>query len=244
MGVERRRQNAGLGLGAVVWLLALHAGAQSEAVPEPDAESKATFYALGLETGRSLRGFALKPEELDHVIRGLRDGALRAEPERNDRAYHHRINILREERAFDAIAAERAASAAYVERVTRSFSGQRIEPGFYLQVLREGRGRAAGVNDVVRIHFHGRLWDGSVFDSSVEDGRPRRVRVGQLPTCLREGLLRMQVGAKIRLVCEPAAGFGDAGTGRVPGGAALDVELQLLAITPVGPGAGPESATP
>jgi FKBP-type peptidyl-prolyl cis-trans isomerase FkpA len=97
--------------------------------------------------------------------------------------------------------------------------------------LREGTGGAPAPGDRVRIHYHGRLRDGNVFDSSVERGASVQVPVAGALACWREGLLRMRVGGKSRLFCPASLAYGSAGDPpRVAGGAAVSYEIELLGI--------------
>ena len=90
-------------------------------------------------------------------------------------------------------------------------------------------------------HYHGTLTDGTVFDSSVERGSPIDFPVTGVISGWVEALQIMPVGSKWKLFVPPALGYGDRGSGAIPGGAALVFEVELLDIVtpPAPPSAGP-----
>jgi FKBP-type peptidyl-prolyl cis-trans isomerase len=85
---------------------------------------------------------------------------------------------------------------------------------------------------VVRVHYHGTLQDGKVFDSSVQRGQPIDFPLNQVIRCWTEGVQRMRVGEKARLVCPSEIAYGDRGTpdGSIPPGATIVFEVELLGI--------------
>jgi FKBP-type peptidyl-prolyl cis-trans isomerase FkpA len=85
--------------------------------------------------------------------------------------------------------------------------------------------------DVVRVHYHGTLPGGKIFDSSVDRGEPAEFGLNQVIPCWTEGVQRMHVGEKAQLVCPSSIAYGDRGAGGViPPGATLIFEVELLAI--------------
>ena len=68
--------------------------------------------------------------------------------------------------------------------------------GLQYKVLTEGKGPRPKEDDIVRIHYHGTLIDGTVFDSSMQKGEPIEHPVNGFITGWREGLQLMPVGSK------------------------------------------------
>lgn len=100
-----------------------------------------------------------------------------------------------------------------------------------------GSGDAVKKGDKVRVHYTGRLTDGTVFDSSVTRNQPFEFTVGagQVIRGWDEGLLGMQVGGKRTLTVPPEMGYGEAGIGPIPGNATLIFDIELLEILEVPP---------
>jgi FKBP-type peptidyl-prolyl cis-trans isomerase FkpA/FKBP-type peptidyl-prolyl cis-trans isomerase FklB len=92
----------------------------------------------------------------------------------------------------------------------------------------------------VKVHYHGTLRDGSVFDSSRERGVPAQFPLDRVIPCWTEGLQRMKVGGRSKLVCPASIAYGDRGAPpRIAPGAALAFEVELLDVIPAaGQGGG------
>jgi len=102
-----------------------------------------------------------------------------------------------------------------------------------VQVMRiqQGTGASPGPTDVVRVHYHGTLSDGSVFDSSVERGEPASFALDRVIRCWTDAFPHLKVGDKARLVCPPDSAYGARGSPpRIPPDATLYFEVELLGI--------------
>ena len=215
---------------ALLATAAVAAGSSARA-SEIQSERDQTLYAIGARLGRSLAPFALSEDELEMVLRGLRDAVLGRELAVNETAQQSRIDALLRERRSVSSEAERAASADFLAHAAQEPGAVRTPSGLVMVALRAGTGATPGPADQVRVHYHGRLRDGNVFDSSVERGAPLEVAMARALPCWREALLRMRVGGKSRLACPAELAFGTRGDPpRVAGGAAVVYEIELLAI--------------
>lgn len=106
------------------------------------------------------------------------------------------------------------------------------ESGLQYLVLKEGTGAKPLATDKVKLHYHGTLIDGTVFDSSVDRGTPIEMTVNQFVKGFSEGLTLMPVGSKYKLFIPSDLGYG---ANPRPGGvikpnAALIFDLELLEI--------------
>ena len=98
-------------------------------------------------------------------------------------------------------------------------------------MLMPGTGPSPSATDTVQVHYHGTLPDGRVFDSSVDRGQPASFPLDQVIPCWTEGVQRMRVGEKAKLVCPASLAYGDRGAGGViPPGSPLAFEVELLGI--------------
>ncbi|MEE8061801.1 MAG: FKBP-type peptidyl-prolyl cis-trans isomerase, partial [Gemmatimonadales bacterium] len=84
--------------------------------------------------------------------------------------------------------------------------------------------------DRVRVHYHGTLIDGTVFDSSVDRGESITFRLDQVIPGWTEGLQLMPVGSKYRFVIPSEIGYGEAGSGDIGPHATLIFEVELIGI--------------
>ncbi len=105
------------------------------------------------------------------------------------------------------------------------------ESGLQYEVLQEGTGEKPDSTDRVRVHYTGKLIDGTVFDSSVERGEPAVFRVDQVIPGWTEALQMMKVGAKWRIYLPSLIAYGERGAGADIGpNSALIFDVELLEI--------------
>ena len=103
--------------------------------------------------------------------------------------------------------------------------------GLTYQSLKDGTGASPKATNTVRVHYHGTLADGKVFDSSVQRGQPAEFRLNQVIPCWTEGVQMMKVGGKAKLTCPPQIAYGARGAGGViPPNATLTFEVELLDV--------------
>lgn len=137
-----------------------------------------------------------------------------------------RNNANRETAKVNAVkAAEFLQSNKQVEGVIETASG------LQLLVLTAGEGDShPTAKSKVKVHYHGTLLDGTVFDSSVERNEPISFGLNQVIKGWTEGLQLMVVGEKTRLFIPADLGYGNNATGKIPPGSLLIFDVELLAI--------------
>ena len=103
--------------------------------------------------------------------------------------------------------------------------------GLQYLVLKEGTGPKPALTDMVRVHYHGTLIDGRVFDSSVQRGQPIELAVNGVIPGWTEALQMMPVGSKWRLFIPSNLAYGDQQAGpMIAPGSTLIFEVELLDI--------------
>ena len=85
---------------------------------------------------------------------------------------------------------------------------QTTESGLQYIVLKKGNGAMPASNDRVKVHYHGTLLDGTVFDSSIEKGKPYETLANRVITGWTEGLQLMPVGSKYKFFIPQELGYG------------------------------------
>lgn len=107
------------------------------------------------------------------------------------------------------------------------------ESGLQYLVLNKGTGNEhPKANDRVKVHYHGTLIDGTVFDSSVDRGQPLEFGLHQVIKGWTEGLQLMVVGEKARLFIPSNLAYGNRAAGKIAPGSTLIFDVELLAINP------------
>ncbi len=97
-------------------------------------------------------------------------------------------------------------------------------------MITEGTGAKPTATDRVKVHYHGTLIDGTVFDSSVERGEPATFGVGQVIKGWTEALQLMPVGSKWALYIPYDLAYGGRDTGKIKPFSNLIFEVELLGI--------------
>jgi FKBP-type peptidyl-prolyl cis-trans isomerase FklB len=108
-----------------------------------------------------------------------------------------------------------------------------LPSGLQYEVLKEGTGAQPTTADRVRVHYHGTLVDGSVFDSSVERGQPATFGVMQVIRGWQEGIPLMRIGSQYRFYIPQQLAYGkQSPSHKIPAGSTLIFEVELLDINP------------
>jgi len=106
------------------------------------------------------------------------------------------------------------------------------ESGLGIKVLKEGEGALIQRMDKVRVHYVGRLVDGTEFDSSLARGKPNDFRVAELINGWAAAMTTMRPGGKAVFFIPPHLGYGGLRAGKIPPNSALIFEVEVLAVNP------------
>ena len=104
------------------------------------------------------------------------------------------------------------------------------ESGLQYEVIKMGKGKKPAATDRVKVHYHGTLIDGTVFDSSVERKEPATFGLNQVIAGWTEGLQLMPVGSKFKFYIPQELGYGSRPAGSIPPYSVLIFEVELLSI--------------
>lgn len=103
--------------------------------------------------------------------------------------------------------------------------------GLQYQILKQGDGaKNPTASSTVKVHYHGTLIDGSVFDSSVQRGDPISFGLNQVIRGWTEGVQLMVEGDKFKFFIPSELGYGDRAAGKIAPGSLLIFEVELLQV--------------
>ena len=195
-------------------------------------------YALGLSMGNNFRASGVDKIDVADFADGV---AAVYNGQELKMSYDEAKKVIRE--YFEALESKRqeseAAAAKVNEEAGKSYleeNGKRAEvvttpSGLQYEVLEEGNGAQPSAGDQVKVHYTGRLIDGTVFDSSVERGEPATFGVTQVIPGWVEALQLMKAGSKWRLHIPSNLAYGPQGAGGIIGpNSTLIFDVELLEV--------------
>lgn len=193
-------------------------------------------YALGINIAEYLRGMPIEPD-LDLVVMGLRD-LFAKEPKMSQEEYSNTMQLCQQkmraaaqEKAAAVAAKMKAEGEAFLTENGKKPGVKTTASGLQYEVLSEGTGKQPVAADTVRVHYTGKLLDGTVFDSSVERGEPAEFGLTQVIAGWTEGLQLMKTGSKFRFFIPADLAYGEHGAGgSIPPQATLIFDVELLAV--------------
>lgn len=196
-----------------------------------ESEEDKVLYALGVAVGQPLGKFGLTADDLVIIRQGFEDAVLARELKVDLMTYGPKVQAFAQQRMTQAATTEKAAGAEFVEKMAAEEGAVKTDSGLVIKEITAGTGESPKATDKVRVHYHGTLRDGTVFDSSVDRGEPVSFPLSGVIPCWTEGVQMMKVGGKSKLTCSSDIAYGDQGRPpTIPGGAVLVFEVELLEI--------------
>lgn len=233
MRIVRERLLAAAAIGVILTLAACKGAGDNPAASGValETEDDKTLYALGLSIGGRVETLDLSPAEIEVVKAGIGDAASGAQPRVEVQVYGPKINALAQARAARSAEKEKESSKAFLAEAAKEKGAVATPSGLVYVEIAKGNGPSPKPADTVRVHYRGTLRDGTEFDSSYGRGQPAEFPLGGVIPCWTEGIQRMSVGGKSKLICPSPIAYGDAGRPPViPPGATLVFEVELLGI--------------
>ena len=191
-------------------------------------------YGVGRQLGDQLRNNPFKDFDVSAVQAGLADAIANAASQVDDEKLNEAFGIVskklqeQEQEAAKELAAE--GEAFLLENAKRD-EVTVTESGLQYEVIATGEGEKPTASSTVRVHYHGSLVSGDVFDSSVDRGQPAEFPVGGVIAGWTEALQLMTEGTKWKLFIPYNLAYGERGSqGAIPPYATLIFEVELLAV--------------
>lgn len=195
-------------------------------------------YALGISMGQSMLSSGVRELDYEDFLDGLKIGIIGGEPklpidELNEilrNYFNKKEKELSEEEKKEREENLKAAEEYLKENVTKD-NIHVTESGLQYRVITEGNGNIPPAHSRVRVHYEGRLTDGTVFDSSYQRGEPTIFGLDQVIQGWTEGLRLMREGSTYEFTIPPQLGYGEVGVpGHIPGNAVLIFKVELIRV--------------
>jgi FKBP-type peptidyl-prolyl cis-trans isomerase FkpA len=196
-----------------------------------ETDEQKTVYALGLRMYQSLAQFDLSPAETDLIKRALSDAAA-GKPALDVNEWTAKLQPFATARSARVADKEKASSQEYLAKCAAEPGVTKTDSGLVYKDLQPGTGDSPKASDTVKVNYRGTLVNGTEFDSSYKRNQPAQFPLTNVIKCWTEGVQKMKVGGKARLVCPSDIAYGNNGhPPTIPGGATLIFEIELLEIS-------------
>ena len=205
--------------------------------PDLTNPKQKTSYAIGVDVASTLkdRDIDLDPKAL---AAGISD-TLAGKPALNQQEVDDTLSKLRQELMAKAEAKEKVEGEknlkegkTFLEANAKKEGVKTTATGLQYKVLKSGAGASPQKTDTVKVHYHGTLIDGTVFDSSVQRGEPITFPVSDVIPGWTEALQLMKVGDKWQLFIPSSLAYGEQSPpgSKIGPNSTLLFEVELLGI--------------
>jgi FKBP-type peptidyl-prolyl cis-trans isomerase FklB len=188
-------------------------------------------YAIGLSIASFYKAQGISNINNTLVLKALSDSKvdkpLLNEMQMNDCI----VNYMQKARGAKADPNKKA-GAAWLAENKKKPGVIALPSGLQYKVEKEGTGPKPKLEDQVKVHYHGTLLDGTIFDSSVDRGQPITLGLKNVISGWTEALQLMPVGSKWKLFIPSDLAYGDNAAGKIPEGSTLIFDVELLEIVP------------
>lgn len=195
-------------------------------------------YALGLGIGQQLSDMGAQGLNIDDFSQAIKDVIAGAKPKIDSQEAQTLVqNFFQEQEKKQRAAVEekgkvvKEAGEAYLAENAKKKDVVTLPSGLQYIVLKGGDGKKPKATDQVTCHYEGMLYDGTLFDSSIQRGEPATFALNQVIAGWTEGLQLMREGAKYRFFIPYHLGYGERGAGSsIPPFAALVFDVELIKV--------------
>lgn len=197
-------------------------------------EKQKFSYAMGVNLGNLMRSQGISDVDIAALTAGfddiLNEKQLRLGLSEMKQAIENRQQQLQAE-AAQAAEQKKQAGLDFLDANKSKQGVQVLDNGLQYLVIKPGDGKQPKLTDTVKVHYHGTLTDGTVFDSSVDRGEPASFSLERVIPGFHQAISQMKTGGKWKVFVPPELGYGESGAGNMIGpNETLIFEIELLAI--------------
>ncbi|MDF2446129.1 MAG: FKBP-type peptidyl-prolyl cis-trans isomerase [Moraxellaceae bacterium] len=203
---------------------------------KPETVEQRAAYSVGYVSGKSSVTQAPKLD-IDQFMAGFKDAYAKKDSALTEEEMRAALSAYEEtlkkeaEMARKKGAIEGAAKGnAFLAENAKKPGVKTTASGLQYEVVTEGKGPKPKATDVVKVHYEGKLVDGTVFDSSRQRGEPIEFPLNRVIPGWTEGVQLMSVGSRYKLTIPAALGYGEEGAGPIPPNSVLVFDVELLDI--------------
>ncbi len=188
-------------------------------------------YALGMTLGANLKGSGVSKVNFEQVTKGLKDIIEGNNTELSQQEAQAVLNDYFTKLQAEQFGEVKEKGQEFLRKNAEREEVSVTESGLQYEIITKGDGAIPTATDTVKVHYHGTLIDGTVFDSSVQRNDPASFGVTQVIKGWVEALQMMPVGSKWKLYIPYNLAYGAQGAGQtIKPYSALIFEVELLDI--------------
>jgi len=220
------------------------ANAADDGAPAPGSKAglatdkQKQSYAFGHKVASNIRQrFGSDSFDLDAFLLGVKEGISgkgaslgEAECEQAFKTFQQQVGNRQMKTANAAADKNKKEGEAFLAANKTKPGVQTLPSGIQYIVLKEGTGKQPKATDEVKVHYHGTLINGTVFDSSVDRGEPASFRLNEVIAGWTESVQKMKEGSKWRVFIPSELAYGPRGPASIGPNATLIFEIELLEV--------------
>ncbi len=197
---------------------------------EIDTVSYALGVAIGKDVRKQLDKFMDNKENMKLLIKGL-NTAIKGDTTALPHAMSDSLVNAYMKAAYEKKEKERVEkNKTFLTENAKKEGVVSLPSGLQYQVIKEGTGEKPTDTNTVKVHYEGKLIDGTVFDSSIKRGEPIEFKLNRVIKGWTEGVKLMKKGAKYKLFIPAELGYGSQPMGTIPPNSTLIFEVELLDV--------------
>lgn len=210
----------------IFFCLALTSNSQAQSLVNAN---DSLSYALGQDLGSYIKRMDL-PLNKAKLLQAIGDVLENKEPVFKDEDRESIIRTGLQKIQDEKNAGLKKAAQDFLEK-NKTMPGVKVTAeGVQYEVLKEGVGLKATLNDTVTVHYIGKVYTGETFDNSYERGEPLDLDLNSVIEGWKIGVLLMNKGSKYRFYIPYTLGYGERGSGPIPPYSTLIFDVELLEI--------------
>lgn len=188
-------------------------------------------YALGISLGNNLKSSGFSQIDTQRLADGIKHVIENETLEMSLNEAQAVVNAYFQQLQEQAFANNIREGKEFLSENAKRPEVKTTATGLQYEILNQGTGTTPKASDTVKVHYHGTLISGEVFDSSVQRGEPATFGVTQVIQGWVEALQLMPVGSKWKLYIPAELAYGEQGAGQLIGPhTSLIFEVELLDI--------------
>lgn len=164
------------------------------------------------------------------LVNGMKGSNIQMTAEEAQTYLNATMQKLQEKRMQEQNGPNKAAGEVFLKENAKKAGVVTTASGLQYEVIKKGTGALPTDTSRVKVHYHGTLIDGTVFDSSVDRGEPAVFGVNQVIKGWTEALKLMPVGSKYKLYIPQELAYGSQSMGNIKPFSALIFEVELIGI--------------